>query len=568
MHRRARSSAALALAAGALALLGGCGGGGQPGGTLRVLASGDFQTLDPGAAYYTLDYMVVYATQRPLYRFAPGEVAALTPDLAAAQPRVTDDGRTVTVRLREGLRYGPPVGRTITSADVKYAIQRAFSAGVPNGYVATYFGVLEGAPQPGRPTVPDITGIQTPDANTVVFRLAQPSGTFLRALTLPATAPVPREYAAPHDRRAPSDYGRFVVASGPYRIAAAADGRIRYRPGASLELVRNPNWDPRTDTRPARLNRVEFSLSNEDNAVASRRILAGRGMVNGDFVPDPASLRTVFQRRRSQIIFVDLGSQYAALNTQVKPLDDVNVRRAIVAATDRRALQLAAGGPLVGEVASHFLPPAVPGFVLAGGRRGPDLDFLSEPEGNLARARGYLRRAGYARGVYSGSAPLLMVGDDTASGRRVAEVLQAQLRRLGFRVTLRQVARDAMYARYCSVPKARVSICPNVGWAPDFPDGQAMLNLTFNGEAVVPENNANWPQLDVPAINAAMDRARAVTNPAARARAWADIDRRVSARAPAIPYLWNRVPNIQSADVRGVVDRWSGAWDLSYTSLR
>jgi peptide/nickel transport system substrate-binding protein len=568
-----------ALLAGLAPALAACGGGdgdgdakdrsGPPrkGGTLRVLASGDFQTLDPGLAYYALDYMVVYATQRPLYAFPPGETTTPSPDLAAAPPEVADDGRTVTVRLKPGLRFGPPVDRVITSSDVKYAIERAFTAAVPNLYVATHFSVLEGAPEPGRPSTPDIAGIRAPDETTIEFRLSRPSGTFLRALTLPVTAPVPPEYAKPHDSRTPSDYGRYAVASGPYRMAAAPSGRADYRPGASLRLVRNPSWSPRTDDRPAHLDGVDLSLGNEDTAVATRRILDGESSVNGDFAPDPAALRDAFRTRRAQLLFVPLGSQYAALNTQLPPLDDLDVRRAIVAASDRRALQLAAGGPLVGELATHFLPPGVPGFQQAGGKRGPMLDFLARPAGNLELARRYLRRAGYESGSYTGDSPLLMVGDDTAAGRRVSEVLEAQLRKLGFEVTLRQVARDVMYSRYCGDPKAKVAVCPNVGWGPDFPDGQAMLDLTFGGDAIAEENNTNWPQLDDPGVDETMASARPLTDADERARQWGAIDRLVTAQAPAIPILWNRIPGIESENVRGVMSHTTGAFDLSYTGL-
>src|SRR4051794_15906196 len=396
------STAACCAAAVALALAG-CGGGddagtgehGPPkrGGTLRVLASGDFQTLDPGLAYYSLDYMVAYATQRPLYSFRPNATVTPSPDLAAGQPHESGDGRTITVRLRSGVRFGPPVNRAVTSADVKYAIERAFTVAVPNLYVGTHFTVLEGAPAPGQAKVPDIAGIETPDARTVVFRLSRPSGTFARALTLPVTAPVPREYAAPHDAGKISDYGRYAVATGPYRMAAAPDGRSAYRPGVSLSLVRNPNWSPSTDGRPAYADRVDFSLGNEDTGVATRRILDGDGLVSGDFIPEPAALRSAVRHRPDQVEYVSIGSQYAALNTRVAPLDDLDVRRAIVAATDRRALQLAAGGAVVGRLASHFLPPGVPGFEQAGGVRGPRLDFLAKPGGNVPLARRYLRRA-------------------------------------------------------------------------------------------------------------------------------------------------------------------------------
>ncbi len=44
---------------------------GKRGGTLVVLQESDFEHLDPGIAYYSLDYAVVFATQRPLYSNKP-----------------------------------------------------------------------------------------------------------------------------------------------------------------------------------------------------------------------------------------------------------------------------------------------------------------------------------------------------------------------------------------------------------------------------------------------------------------------------------------------------------------
>ena len=59
-------------------------------------------------------------------------------------------------------------------------------------------------------------------------------------------------------------------------------------------------------------------------------------------------------------------------------------------------------------------------------------------------------------------------------------------------------------------------MCPNVGWLKDFNDGQSMLDPTFNGENIVPENNSNWPQLDDPEINKAIDKAKLIDDPQER----------------------------------------------------
>ena len=49
----------------------------------EVLQEGDFEHLDPGIAYYSVDYMVVFATQRPLYSNKPNTASEASPDMAS-----------------------------------------------------------------------------------------------------------------------------------------------------------------------------------------------------------------------------------------------------------------------------------------------------------------------------------------------------------------------------------------------------------------------------------------------------------------------------------------------------
>src|SRR3954447_20976672 len=122
--------------------------------------------------------------------------------------------------------------------------------------------------------------------------------------------------------------------------------------------------------------------------------------------------------------------------------------------------------------------------------------------------------------------------------------------------------------RFCGVPSAQVAVCPSVGWTRDFADGQTFLDPTFNGAHITPEGNTNWSELDDPAVNAAIERAAKLTGPAARALAWADVDRTVTALAPAVPLVWDRVSMVHSAYVHAVANESLGVWDFSFTSLR
>jgi peptide/nickel transport system substrate-binding protein len=161
-----------------------------------------------------------------------------------------------------------------------------------------------------------------------------------------------------------------------------------------------------------------------------------------------------------------------------------------------------------------------------------------------------------------------MVGTNADPASRTAQVALDQFRRLGFEVNFRSVSQDTMYTAFCNVPRKRVHVCPNVGWLPDFNDGYAYLYATFNGNAIEEVNNTNWPQLDDPRINAAMDRAALIKDDDERAEAWGRIDRMITEQAPAIPWLWDKQANIASRNVQGVIAQWNAQWDLSFTSIK
>ncbi len=81
--------------------------GGKKGGTLQVLDETDFEHIDPGIAYYSLDYEVVYATQSTLYMDKPNTAAEPTPLLAEGPPEISSDSKMVTVKLKKGVEVLP-----------------------------------------------------------------------------------------------------------------------------------------------------------------------------------------------------------------------------------------------------------------------------------------------------------------------------------------------------------------------------------------------------------------------------------------------------------------------------
>ena len=565
-RKRRRLAGALALAAvAALVVLGvqSAAAAVKKGGTITVLSAGDVDHIDPGQAYYAFSYEVVYATQRPLLSYMPGSVTA-RPDLAASMPVVSNGGKTITVHIRKGVRFSPPVNREVTSADVKYAIERGFDTSVANGYVGAYFGDIVGAPRKDVGHVPDISGIRTPNRTTIVFRLRHPSGVFVGALGMPITAPVPAEYAKQFDSRTLSTYGLHQVATGPYMIKNDSSGLVNgigYQPNKLIELVRNPNWDAKTSWRPAYADRILFKEGFQDPTVMTRQILSGSADVNGDTPPPPAELRTILSNpsQKAQLTFTPTGgSRYVALNTRRAPFDRLDVRKAVAFVLDRNAMRLTRGGAVDGKIATHFIDPSFKskGFQQAGG-----VEFNPFPttgfSGNVAEAKAMLRKAGYANGMYSGP-QVTMVADNSPPGSNTAQVVAADLAKIGFKVKTISVTHATMYTRFCNVPKNEPNICPNVGWLPDFHEPQTILDVTFNGKNITSVNNSNWPLLDDPQINKAMDRAERIVNPGLRYLAWGKIDRMVTETAGAIPWLWEEYPTVYSNRVTHASELWNG----------
>jgi hypothetical protein len=83
----------------------------------------------------------------------------------ASDIKTSEDGRTLTFTLREGVKFHN--GSDFTSADVKYTFDELFKS---NGYKAgAFFDTVDGQ------RVPHILSLETPDAKTVVFVVGRPA---------------------------------------------------------------------------------------------------------------------------------------------------------------------------------------------------------------------------------------------------------------------------------------------------------------------------------------------------------------------------------------------------------
>jgi peptide/nickel transport system substrate-binding protein len=544
--------------------------GAKKGGHLTVMYAADVDFIDPGTTYYQYGFNVAYALQRPLFSYKPDSLTPV-PDLAAAPAKIAPDGKTVTVTIRKGIKFSPPVNREVTNKDVRYALERGYKPGVAGEYL-TYLSDLNGEAAFKAGKAKHIAGIELRGKYTIVFKLDRPRAAILYySLSLPYSAPVPEEYAAKFDAKTPSAYGTHQVTTGPYMIQNDKAGNaIGYKAGQFINLVRNPNWVASTDYKPAYLDSITIK-EGVDPAVASRQILNGHSLVNGDFQLPPDVLKSVStgSKKAQLLISPPTGRfRYIALDSRKKPFDNINVRKAIVAGFNRTALRLAFGGPFVGDIPTHVIPPGLRGFDQAGGTAGPGYDFMSHPDGDLALAAQYMKKAGYPSGRYTGNQTFQAVADGATQQRAVATVAQAEFAKLGFKVKVQFVTRSTMYTKFCQVPSNQPPICPSVGWLKDFDDPESSLDIPFNGKNIIKAGNSNFEEFNLPDVNAAMDKAETIVDPGQRDTAWANIDKLVTSKAPGVLWLWDRQPNLESSNVNGVVNKQNATWDFPWVSLK
>ncbi|MFD6100754.1 ABC transporter substrate-binding protein [Nocardiopsis flavescens] len=506
----------------------------QAGGTLRYAISSDFDSPDPGNTYYAFswNFSRYYARTLLTYTEAPGEEGTqLQPDLAEDMPEANEDSTEWTVRLKQGLKYED--GSDITAQDVKYAIARSNfgDQALPNG--PKYFQQLladsddyEGPYATDGDPLEGFEGIETPDDHTLVFHLDESFSEFPYILIQPQTAPVPPDA----DRG--EQYQSRVVSSGPYKF----DGE--YRPGVSLNLVRNDQWDAATDpTRQALPDRVEVQLGVDQNEIDQRLVngeldvdMAGVGVgpaMRGSLITDDARRASVDNPQTNTL-------RYVNINTVVEPLDDLACREAVMFAADRDALHRAWGGDTGGDIATQIMPSALPGA-------DPELDLYpsEDGKGDLDRAREKLEECGQPDGFSTS----IGARADRPSDVSTAEAVQQALSRVGIEVEIKQYPSDTYTNTQAGSPDF---VHDNdlgltvYGWAPDWASGYGFMSKILDGDAIQDAGNSNISEFDDDQVNGWFDEVATIDDPDERASIYTRIDERSMQEAVILPAVFER----------------------------
>jgi peptide/nickel transport system substrate-binding protein len=532
------------------------GRNGVRGGTLRVLSADDIDGLDTAINYTPNGIAIARAYARTLYSYnlsgPPEQATVPVPDIAAGPPQRSADRRTYTFTLRAGVRYAPPVNREVTARDFITAIQRLYDKATPSPG-QQYADLIAGAAAFGAGKANRIAGLTAPDARTLQITLDQPAEDFLSILTMSFFAPVPGKYAASY--QVGDNYSGHVVGSGPYTP-------VTYIPGRLVMLVRNPNWDPRTDPlRKAWVDRIQIRLGVSIRSIQQAIEREEADLSLDSHVPqariaelraDPERSRRLKVNPTGTLLYLALGTHRAA-----GAIADVQVRRAVNYAIDKVAFRDAMAGRSAptGELASTILAPTSPGY------RHYDLYPTPGGRGDPAKAKALLAEAGYPNGLTLGFATF--GSDRYAAGRKPIE---ESLKRAGIDLKVTVYQTGPHFEALRNPAKRLEHQLGQTIWNPDYLGDNARQTIVprFDGRLLHTNLVANFSEYDNPVVNRLIDRALAEPDPARRATLWGQIDQRIMHDAPLVPLMWENFSFQWASRVHGwTYDPWTVTPDLT-----
>ena len=505
------------------------------GGIFRVVFAPPepLDTMDPARANTQASWSLLDLTCARLMSYpdrAGSRAYGLEPEVAAAPPKMSRDGKTYTFTLRRGFRFSD--GKPVDARAFAHAINRTLTPGLKS-LGTRYMQDIVGARAVQAGKASSASGVVA-QGYRLVIRLERPVGDFAARTSMPFFCAVPPNLPADQEGR-----GEFA-GSGPYWVS-------EYRPGQRVVLARNRYY---RGSRPHHVDGFSVDLTGASSADVLDRIEDGRadwGIIPPPlyFSPDRALIRK-YGIDKSQF-YVRPGFTLRAfmLNT-ASPLfrDNPELRRAVNYAVDRTAFT---GNDPGTHVTDQFLPPSLPGF------RDAKVYPLGGPD--LAKARALASgnlRSGKAI-LYVADLPLTLA---------LGQVLKKNLDQIGLTVEIKPIPQPA-YDATVNTPGEPFDMAFFVTPSVDYYDPYAFLNIYFESRFIGRTNSSN---LRSPEFDRRLRAASALSG-AKRVQAYAQLDADlVRDAAPVVPLTYSSEPTLVSKRVGCVLLR--PALDLAAACLK
>jgi len=505
------------------------------GGTFTVLTNQVPATLDPTQSYYVdstaiLSDLVLRSLTQYAYDADTNDMQ-LIPDMATDLGKPSEDNKEWTFTLRDGLKYED--GTPVKAEDVAYAVKRSFAiAELPDGptYQTTFF--LDGDKYKGPfKDKSEYKGVVV-NGNDITIKMRRPFTDMDYYASFPAFT------AIPEAKDNPETYGKKPLATGPYKFAD-------YKPGSELKLVKNDQWDAKSD--PGRIQAVDgwdFKFG-QDTAKLENVIINDNGSAQTTLTYDNVSASSYRQISQDKKRLVTGTSPCTFMwFIDMSKVKEKEVRQAIGYAYPYEAAWKAAGEieGVTRVPGTSILPPGT------AGRK--EYDVLGNKGKNTdpAKAKELLQKAGYKPGEYE--IKFLFSTDDDQAVAAKNEIVKG-LEAGGFKATpiastLETIRTDR------TDPKSPINVRSS-GWCSDWPTGGSWFPAQWAGSLVGVEgmpNPSNFKEAD---MDAQQDKILDTMTPEQAAPAWGDFDKKMEEDYyPAVNIGYGGVAMIHGSKVGGM----------------
>jgi peptide/nickel transport system substrate-binding protein len=482
----------------------------ERGGTMTYARYADSLFLDPVLNDANVDIWVLSNIYDTLL-LPTDDGQGVQPGLAT-EWKTSDDGLTVTLSLRDGIKFSD--GSPITGEDVKWSLERASK---PDNGIWQFL-------------VASIASVAT-EGNTVTITLAHPDPAFISALTVFNTAIMPKALfeATPGatDAEKAQAFGEHPVGSGPFMLAS-------WERGATMKLVKNPYyWDKGEDGQALPyLDGLNFEVIPDD---ATRILRLQSGEVDGaEFIPYARVEELKGDTNLNMEMFPSTRVQYISLNVRPQidgkdnPLSNPKVREALNYATNKEAIiQIVTHG--VGTQMTSFMSTATPLHT------GTDPLYPYDVE----KAEALMAEAGFPDGFSTSLLVLAGNQDEVGIGTAVQQMWAA----IGVKLELQQVDNATRTQQYRDgTMQMRVA-----AWTDDIADPNEITSY-FAYSPTIDALHSGWKSEEADKL---FEASQSETDPTKRAEEYAKIQEIFNTTGPIVPLYETPYPVALSKTAMG-----------------
>jgi len=476
---------------------------GKRGGTLTYVIPADAPPRLDGHREGT--FAMLHATA-PFYsvliRINPENPSSTTDfvcDLCTAMPQPTDDGKTYTFKIREGVKFHD--GSPLTAADVAKSWQMIIDPPA-------------GVRSPRQSWYEMVDKVEAPDPTTVVFHLKFATNAFLPAVADPFTFIYKKEIID----QDPRWYEKNILGSGPFKFA-------EYETGQAIKGVRNPDY-----YRKGLPYLDGFTgIFAEKQAVRVEAIRSGRAAMEFRGLP-PAARDELVKALGDKLVVEESDWNCGSMitpNHKKKPFDDARVRRALTLAIDSWH-----GAPALSKIANVR---TVGGIVFPGSPLAATKDELQQMAGfwpDIEKSRVEAKRLLKEAGAENLSFELLNRDVDQPY-KYVGIWLVDQWAKIGVKVTQKVAATGPWFQAMRSAQYDAVH----------YPICRSTVNPLLDVGAYLPSSDENYGFYDDPQVTAMHDKLLHENDPQKQHALMVDFQKQVmDTEAHATKVIWwNRI---------------------------